>query len=252
MPGLRVWLHSKPHGGAQSGGDVYYLSSCASGRVTRLLLADVAGHGESAAETAVHLRDLMRRNINRIRQDLLVAELNDRFSGVVAHSGAFATAVVSTFFRPTRSLTVSLAGHPSPLIYRLRAHTWELLSMDSETPSALANLPLGVTGGVKYSEMTTKLERGDMVLMFTDGLSEARDQRGQLLETEGLLRLASQIDAAEPSRFLPTMLSRIDAMSGQDLDDMTAILVEATESRVSLRNNLLAPLRLVRSLFSSQ
>ena len=50
--GLDVWVYSKPYGQAQSGGDVYYASSCATGRISRLLLADVAGHGNSVAATA--------------------------------------------------------------------------------------------------------------------------------------------------------------------------------------------------------
>ena len=45
LAGLDVWVYSKPFGEAQRGGDVYYVSSCASGRISRLLLADVSGHG---------------------------------------------------------------------------------------------------------------------------------------------------------------------------------------------------------------
>jgi len=42
--GLDAWVYSKPYGGAKHGGDIYYASSCATGRITRLLLADVSGH----------------------------------------------------------------------------------------------------------------------------------------------------------------------------------------------------------------
>lgn len=79
MPGLRIWLHSKAHGGSSHGGDVYYLSSCASGRITRILLADVSGHGNAVSATAARLRDLMRKNINRINQSQFVARMNDCF-----------------------------------------------------------------------------------------------------------------------------------------------------------------------------
>src|SRR5690606_40547076 len=43
---LDAWIYSKPHGGKQ-GGDVHYVSSCAAGMLTRLLVADVRGHGRS-------------------------------------------------------------------------------------------------------------------------------------------------------------------------------------------------------------
>src|SRR6202162_6757168 len=68
MGGLDAWVYSKPFGDAERGGDVYFASSCATGRITRLLLADVAGHGTSVASTAANLRTLMRRFVNRLDQ----------------------------------------------------------------------------------------------------------------------------------------------------------------------------------------
>ena len=64
VPGLDVWVYSQPHLGHESGGDVYYLSSCASGRITRLLVGDVSGHGAEASPVATKLRDIMRKNVN--------------------------------------------------------------------------------------------------------------------------------------------------------------------------------------------
>jgi len=54
--GLDAWVYSKPFGKAHAGGDIYYASSCATGRISRLLLADVAGHGQTVAATAADLR----------------------------------------------------------------------------------------------------------------------------------------------------------------------------------------------------
>ena len=112
MPGLNAWVYSQPYAQGRSGGDVYYLSSCASGRITRMLLADVSGHGEGISEVAVGLRDLMRRNVNFIKQSRLVQEMNQQFAGV-AELGGFATALVCSYFAPTRSLQVCSAGHPA-------------------------------------------------------------------------------------------------------------------------------------------
>ena len=50
-------------------------------RVSRLLLADVSGHGESVADIASDLRDLMSRNVNLVNQARFVGELNRQFSG---------------------------------------------------------------------------------------------------------------------------------------------------------------------------
>jgi sigma-B regulation protein RsbU (phosphoserine phosphatase) len=101
MGGLDAWVYSKPFGHAEHGGDVYYASSCATGRITRLLLADVAGHGLSVASTAANLRTLMRRFVNRLDQTEFVRLLNQQFTAL-SEAGTFATAVVSTFFAPTQ------------------------------------------------------------------------------------------------------------------------------------------------------
>src|SRR6202041_3995711 len=105
MCGLNAWVYSKPFGQAQRGGDVYYASSCATGRISRLLLADVSGHGNSVAATAADFRTLMRRFVNRLDQKEFVRLLNEQFTSLSSH-GTFATAVVATFFAPTGRLSV--------------------------------------------------------------------------------------------------------------------------------------------------
>src|SRR5271169_1296324 len=126
MGGLDAWVYSKPFGEAQRGGDVYYASSCATGRVTRLLLADVAGHGISVASPAADLRTLMRRFVNRLDQTEFVRLLNQQFAAL-SKNGAFATAVVATFFEPTGRMSVCNAGHPRPLLYRAATQRWNFL-----------------------------------------------------------------------------------------------------------------------------
>src|SRR5215471_13624842 len=103
--GLDAWVYSKPFGQAHAGGDVYYASSCATGRITRLLLADVSGHGQSVAATAADLRTLMRRFVNRLDQTEFVRLLNSNFAAM-SRTGSYATAVVTTFFAPSRRLAV--------------------------------------------------------------------------------------------------------------------------------------------------
>src|ERR1700687_641020 len=126
MGGLDVWVFSKPFGEAQRGGDVYYASSCATGRISRLLLADVSGHGTSVAATAADLRTLMRRFVNRLDQAEFVRLLNQQFLEL-SEGGAYATAVVSTFFAPTGRLILCNAGHPRPILYQAAVRQWSFL-----------------------------------------------------------------------------------------------------------------------------
>jgi hypothetical protein len=76
MSGLDAWLYSRPYQGDVEGGDVHYVSSCATGRITRLLIADVSGHGAEVAEAGTKLRHLMRRYVNHLDQTRFIVALN--------------------------------------------------------------------------------------------------------------------------------------------------------------------------------
>jgi phosphoserine phosphatase RsbU/P len=98
-PGLKIWIDSRPLG--SGGGDVHYVSTCGAGYVTRLALADISGHGESVNLLAVALRKLMRKHINTLDQTRFARSLN-RELAALDQSGRFATAVLATYFAPTR------------------------------------------------------------------------------------------------------------------------------------------------------
>src|SRR6185503_12749131 len=139
LPGMDAWIYSLPADGEQSvgGGDVHYVSSCAAGALTRLLVADVAGHGASASDTARRLRRMMQAHVNFHTQTRFVRALNREFTAL-ARSERFATAVAFTYDAPVNRLLVCNAGHPPPLIYRKRDGKWSTLHSDAR------NLPLGI------------------------------------------------------------------------------------------------------------
>src|SRR5262249_35246763 len=156
--GLDAWVYSKPYGHSPRGGDVYYASSCATGRITRFLLADVAGHGGSVAPTAADLRLPIRRFVNRLDQTEVVRLISRQF-GQLARQSVFATAIVTTYFAPTRRLTVCNAGHPRPLIYRAAPQEWDFLSHpESNGPPGPRNLPLGILSISDYDQFDVALE----------------------------------------------------------------------------------------------
>src|SRR5450755_8030 len=200
MGGLDAWVYSKPYGQAQRGGDVYYASSCATGRISRLLLADVAGHGHSVASTAADLRTLMRRFVNRLDQAEFVRLLNEQFIAL-SQIGTFATAVVTTFFAPTRRLTVCNAGHPRPFLYRAAHRQWDFIGQEddgSNKKSKPQNIPLGLLALAEYEHVDVDLDPGDCLLSYTDALVESSDADGEMLGESGLLRIMQLLGNAVP------------------------------------------------------
>src|SRR5262249_14546183 len=84
---------------------------------------------------------------------------------------------------------------------------WEFL--DAST-SDEGNLPLGIDDESAYSQFAVRLGPGDLVLFYTDALTEAADPAGRLLGEEGLLRLARGLDPADPHRTGPAPLPAVD------------------------------------------
>ncbi len=253
--GMNVWVHSKPYGQAQRGGDVYYASSCATGRISRLLLADVSGHGNSVASTAADLRTLMRRFVNCLDQAEFVRLLNQQFTAL-SQAGTFATAIVATFFASSRRLMVCNAGHPRPLIYRAASRQWDFFGHDAPAgQNKPSNIPLGILAIADYEQFDVELQPGDCVVSYTDALIESRDADGEMLGEAGLLRIFRLLGDVEPAKLTAAVLKEIAERYPENLsdDDVTLLIVQATgaESQYSFREKLKAQLRLFGSLIRS-
>jgi serine phosphatase RsbU (regulator of sigma subunit) len=226
MPGLDAWVIARPHMGDASGGDVHYLSSCATGRITRLMIADVSGHGQSASATATSLRTLMRKFINQVDQRRAVQFLNHEFSRQET-SGRFATAILGTFWGPTNTLTMCNAGHPRPIWYRARTGRWDVLvpaahRAESDDP---VDVPLGVIDSTTYRQVEVDLKPGDLVLLYTDSLVEARLPTGKLLGEAGLVEALNRVGIADPQTLIPSLLAEFARLQAVINDDLTALLL---------------------------
>ena len=253
--GLDAWVYSKPFGQAEYGGDVYYASSCATGRISRLLLADVAGHGNAVATTAAELRTLMRRFVNRLDQAEFVRLLNRQFAAL-SRDGAFATAIVTTFFAPSRRLTVCNAGHPRPLLYRSAQRRWDVLGhMEPSAHAAPSNLPLGLLDESEYEQLDLELESSDCVLSYTDALMESHDSEGKMLGEAGVLRIVRLLGDVAPEQLIEALLGEIAKLHPENLseDDVTVMVMRANggEQRHSFGDQLGALGRFAGSLIRS-
>ncbi|MFN0132691.1 MAG: PP2C family protein-serine/threonine phosphatase [Phycisphaerales bacterium] len=251
LPGLDAWVYARPHENALAGGDIHYLSSCATGRIVRILVADVSGHGITVAQIATKLRSLMRRYVNYVDQTRLVSGINAEFTRLAELEG-FATAVVATYWTPTDEIVISNAGHPPPLVYRARQRAWDVARPRSEptaasTPGEPSNIPLGIAEQTGYDQFPVRLAHGDLLLLYTDSLIEAREPDGRLLGVAGLIKRLNALDPAAPERLIPALLA---SLGGEDTlqDDATALLLRPNDlkPRGSLAVGLLAGWRIAR------
>lgn len=231
-PGMDVWIMSQPFHGQSQGGDVHYLSLCVGGIVTRILLADIAGHGDEVAESAGALRQLLRRFMNAKKQNRLVSELNRQFTELKS-GGRFATAVVATYLSHKSKLLLTNAGHPRPLYYWSAADRWTFLDeamFDGEGD----NLPFGVDNASTYQHFVIPISPGDWLLLYTDSLTEACNDRDQQLGESGLLDIVCQISTPQSAtHFGKELYRKMHDYSHciAESDDTTVIAIRFTGNR---------------------
>jgi len=122
--------------------------------------------------------------------------------------------------------------------------------MRKETNKGSNDMPLGIVEESRFHPVSTTLRSGDMALLYTDALPESRDADGELLGIEGLNAVLDSIDATDPDRIISALLDRLASMSPKNLDsdDLTLMLLRATDTKVRLRDNLLALFRVIGDL----
>ncbi|QDV23250.1 PP2C family protein-serine/threonine phosphatase [Aureliella helgolandensis] len=247
-PGLDVWIWNQSRQDAKvEGGDIHYVSSCASGRITRMLMADVGGVNNHFADVACRLRDVMVRNINAIAQSSAVRQMTAQLDST-SQQGGFASVLLSTFFAPTRSWTVCNAGHPPPLLYQSVKGEWAALKpLSSELPPAADYA--GNVDVSEYQNFKLRLDAGDMFFCYSNSLTECRQSNGRMMGVEGIRSLVQRLsESSNPELALNELILTIRDAHQDNLctQDATVMLSRVTPTRVSLRDNFLAPFRFIR------
>ncbi len=236
LPGLEGAVFSRPHKGDAGGGDVHLVSSCGTGRITRLLLADIAGHGEGVSELGRRLRLAMQRYMNHISPQALASRMNHDMNELTPDSGTFATAIILTFFAPDGGLSLCNAGHPPPMLYRGRKRRWR--AVDQPDPVGgeggeggggdVNNLPLGILEEVGYTGRDLTLHPGDLLFAYTDCLNEATHADGHDLGTAGLLDALGRVRDPDPASLTPALLADLSERGYGLDDDLTTVTLRCS------------------------
>jgi len=201
------------------GGDLY--DCYYSGTHTRLLVGDVRGKGIAGVEQAARVIRAFRQSAPT-RPDLpAVASDMSSYLMPFFDDEEFVTGLLADVSEPGR-LTLVSCGHPPPLLIRSDGPATFL-----EAP---AGLPLGL--GETYDSTTVPWRPGDRLLIYTDGLSEARDARGEFLP---LLPLAPLLAGATTEEALDGLLDTVrrHVPKGLLTDDLAVMLLENAAVRAA-------------------
>ncbi|MFD5031011.1 PP2C family protein-serine/threonine phosphatase [Streptomyces sp. NPDC058405] len=219
VPGLEAAAHYHTASPDHLGGDFYDLFPLGDGRWA-FFLGDVCGKGpEAAAVTSLTRYTLRAAALHNPDPGAVLTTLNtalyERYTG---GDPRFCTAVYGVL-EPADdgfALTLASGGHPPVLLLRANGEAGYL--------TASGGLLIGVLPAPRFGRAHTVLHPGDTVLLYTDGLTEARVGANRALYgDEALLGFATRLAPATPGATIRALTELLDSF-GDGLDDDTALL----------------------------
>ena len=187
-----------------------------------ILIADVSGHGLSAALIASMLQTALAAQSSHASDSAQVLSgLNQ------ALHGKFGTRHVTAayVFVDMEKSTVNYAGAAHPPLLLWRARTREIIEYVEN------GLMIGPFSDSTYSAVTFSLEKGDRILLITDGIVEASDSSGQEFGTDRLKQILESKNALPANRFADALLYGLSDWSGHAIgtgqaDDITVLRID--------------------------
>jgi serine phosphatase RsbU (regulator of sigma subunit)/integral membrane sensor domain MASE1 len=218
IPGLQIGASYRPTGATRQVGGDWYDAMALPGQRAYLAVGDVVGHGLAAAEDMTQLRNAGRTLAIAGHQPAGILEELARVTDW-ATSGKFATVAAAIIEPDVSAVTYATAGHPPILIRRAKTGTVEIPPPAQGPALCLPNGP----GSPQYTQGRTGFDVGDIMLMFTDGLIERRDED----LTEGIARVAERLQTWQPGAPLGRFCDELTASLAAEpqLDDMCVLAV---------------------------
>ncbi len=208
------------------GGDYYDFLPSVNGDSVRVVIADVMGKGLPAGLLMSNVQGALRILSEEIESpSSLIARLNKWLCHNVPVTKFISLACVSLMSRSGQDgyITYTNAGHCSPILFRGNG------AVESLEPTGGV---LGVHEDFTYEERNLTMAPGDLLLLYTDGVTEAANQQGDMFEEERLMEYIRSRSASSLEIILDGLLSNVRNFSGKKElgDDFTVIALRKKKS----------------------
>lgn len=203
---------------AAVGGDFYELFKLGDGRVG-VLMGDVSGKGLPAASLAALVKTTVKIHARDVGSPAGVLARTNEVLVEECGSASFVTAVYVVLDLCTGALRYCSAGHPPAVLRRADGTT---MALEESSPL------LGAYAGLQYEDHATTLDNGDVLLLYTDGVTEAR-RAGVQYGTERLVSFVAGLGAVDPLELPEIVFEEVFAHVRGDLsDDMAVVALSPT------------------------
>lgn len=215
LPGIEVGVtYESAAEATRVGGDFYDLFELGDGRIS-LLIGDVSGKGLEAATITSMVKSTIRAFAYRGLSPAYVLTEANRAICEQLKADQFVTMVYSVLDPIASTLTIARAGHPEIIIWR------GSMCIQTETCS---NLPLGIVAELVYEEGVIDVAADDVVILYTDGLTEAKRNDMLLGEDRVIAGLNQIIQGKRPQQITREMVGIAKEFAGGKLQDDVAVV----------------------------
>jgi sigma-B regulation protein RsbU (phosphoserine phosphatase) len=217
---IRVKFAARCVSATQVGGD-YYDFFRRGDEMVDIIIADVSGHSVGAAFIMVEARSFLRAKVHSTGSaGKMLATLNELLYEDLTKSELFITMFYAKYNAERQLLTYANAGHNRPFLYRPKEGRCS--ELDAE------GLILGVKREVTFEELSIQMQRGDLLLLYTDGIIEARNESGDYFGSDRLCSIIGKVHNKEPEQVVETILMEVKEFSGSQAaeDDISLVVMK--------------------------
>jgi sigma-B regulation protein RsbU (phosphoserine phosphatase) len=185
-----------------------------------IIIADVSGHSVGAALIMAETRTALRAQPHpAASSSAILGSLNELLYDDLSRAELFITMFYVKYNAGAGVVSYASAGHNPPLLHRRSEGGCR--ELDAE------GLILGVREHVAFEEKEVRLESGDVLLLYTDGIIEAKNETGELFGTGRLCATLDTLRDTDPEQAIDAILDEVMRFSGSTSfhDDVSLVIM---------------------------
>ena len=201
------------------GGD-YYDFFQISETVVDVVIADVSGHGAAASLLMPSLAVALRLRARELEGPAAIIKDLDTVLKQITSTATFVTMFYGRFDQGSRTLQYANGGHNPPLLVRTR--TGESLTLQEAGPI------LGILNQAQYTDTVVALDQGDILTLFTDGVTEQENEAGDEFSLSRLEQVIVSRETESAAALVARVTEAVSAFAGakEQADDLTLVVVK--------------------------